>query len=518
MTAARAGQDAAALPEVFPSVVHMLAAAAKAAPEREAVSCGGTRLTYAEYLRCVGGLAGELQALGAKGNRVALVCGNSVEMAVATFAVHASGAAAVPVNPIYTPREMGFILEDADPLAVIHDEAAAATVVPLAEKLGIAHRIEVGPQARDILRWRGDAGARLPDPLPGPDELGTIQYTGGTTGRSKGACLTHGALAINISQREALVPSRKDVERMLCVMPLFHVYASHCCLHTMAYARGTLAILPRYHPQETLDALAAQRITIFAGSPTIFTGLLGYEGFAQADLSALRFSYSGSAPLPEEVLTRWEAATGTPIIEGYGQSEAGPVVSFNPLEGVRKAGSVGVPVPQTEVQIVDAETGTTVLGTGEKGEIRVRGPQIMTGYRNMAEETAATLRGGWLHTGDIGEFDADGYLFIRDRKKDMALVGGYNVYPREIDEVLYGHPAVLEAAAVGVPDDYRGEIVKAQVVLRPGANATVDELIAHCRANLAKYKVPAEIAVVPALPKTTVGKIDKKTLKASLGG
>ena len=259
--------------------------------------------------------------------------------------------------------------------------------------------------------------------------------------------------------------------------------------------------------------MSQHRITIFAGAPTIFTGLLSYDGFADAKLPDLRFSYSGSAPLPEQILTRWEEATGTPIIEGYGQSEAGPVLTFNPLDGVRKAGTVGIVVPSAEVEIVDVDTGTTVLPTGEIGEIRARSPAVMTGYRGLPDETAKTLRDGWLYTGDIGSFDADGYLTIRDRKKDMVLVGGYNVYPREIDEVLYGHPAVLEAAAVGVPDDYRGEIVRASVVLKPGAAATVDELRAHCQANLAKYKVPADIAIVEALPKTTVGKIDKKAMR-----
>jgi long-chain acyl-CoA synthetase len=285
------------------------------------------------------------------------------------------------------------------------------------------------------------------------------------------------------------------------------------CLHLAAYCRGALVILPRYRPELAIAALAAERITAFAGGPTVFTGMLAHPDLAAARFPSLRVSYSGSAPLPEEVLRRWEAATGCPILEGYGQTEAGPVLSFNPQDGRRKPGSVGIAVPGTAIEIVDTTTGTTVLPVGERGEIRASGPQIMRGYRNLPEETAAALREGWLYTGDIGELDGEGYLFIRDRKKDMAIVGGYNVYPREIDEVLFAHPDVLEVAAIGVPDAYRGEIIRAFVVPRPGRRPSGEELLAHCRANLAKYKVPASIELVAALPKTSVGKIDKKALR-----
>ncbi len=503
------------LPRVFPSVVHMLAEAAARAPRREALVMGGERLTYAEYARCAAGLAAELKSLGASGQRIAFVLGNSLDIAIAYFGVHAAGAQAVPLNPLYTARELEQMLGDAAPVAVLYEAAVAAAVEPVAAKLGIPHRWLIGAGGRRLTAWRGDAARDGTLPLPGPDALATLQFTGGTTGRAKGVNLTHRAYAMNISQREALMPSRPDVERILCVMPLFHVYASHVCLHTAAYARGTMVILPRYHPEETVKALADEKITIFGGAPTIYTSLLGYEGFARADLSSLTYSVSGSAALPATVLEQWEARVGTPIVEGYGQSEAGPVLTYNPLHGVRKPGSVGVPVPDTEVQVVDLGTGARVLGTGEKGEIRARGPQIMQGYRNLPKETAETLRGGWLYTGDIGEFDADGYLYIRDRKKEMVIVSGYNVFPREIEIVLYQHPAVREAGAIGVPDTYRGEVVKAYVSLKPGAAATADDLLAHCRANLAKYKIPSALEIVADLPKTAVGKIDKKQLKGA---
>jgi long-chain acyl-CoA synthetase len=342
-----------------------------------------------------------------------------------------------------------------------------------------------------------------------------LQFTGGTTGRAKGANLTHAAISTNISQREAIVPTRMEIERMLCIMPLFHCYAIAMCLHNMVYCRGTLVILPRYHPQEVLQVMAAERITLFGGSPTLFTGLLNYEGFGNTAFSTLALSYSGSAPLAENLLKRWEQTTGTPVLEGYGQSESGPVISFNPLHGKRKLRAVGIPLPATEVQIVDLKSGTEILPTGEQGEIRLRGPQVMQGYRNRPQETAATLRDGWLYTGDIGLLDEDGYLFITGRKKEMIIVSGFNVFPREVEELLYQHAAVKEAAVVGRPDDYRGELPVAFVLLREAGAASQEQLLEYCRQHLAAYKVPAEIRLVEALPKTAVGKVDKITLAAS---
>src|SRR6185503_909738 len=269
------------------------------------------------------------KTLGAAGGRVALVLGNSLDICVAYFGVHAAGAQAVPLNPLYTPRELEQMLGDAAPMLVLYEPGAAANVEPVAAKLGIPHRWRIGAGGRRLTAWRGRGGLEAKLPLPDPDSLATLQYTGGTTGRSKGVNVTHRAYAYNISQREALMPSRPDVERILCVMPLFHVYAAHVCLHTAVYARGTMIAMPRYHPEETVKALATEKITIFGGSPTIYTSLLSYEGFARANLSALYYSVSGSAALPATVLEQWEARVGTPIVEGYGQSEAGPVLTYN---------------------------------------------------------------------------------------------------------------------------------------------------------------------------------------------
>jgi long-chain acyl-CoA synthetase len=497
------------LPKVFPTVVDLLEDTAAKFPAREALAVGDDRLSYADTLACVAGFASELAALcGARslrGERVAILLPNSIEICIAIYAAHAAGAQVVPLNPLYTERELEAILADASPAVLIHDAQKQALMESIARRLRIPHSIA-------MQKWRGKAAA-LPEPRPSPDQLAFVQYTGGTTGRSKGVNLTHRAVSTNVSQREGVLPTGREGERILCVMPLFHTYALSMGLHLAAYCGGTLVIAPRFQPQEVLRLITEEKITIFPGSPTLFTGLMGHEDFGRTDFSRLHTCYSGSAPLPGETLARWEQAAGCPIFEGYGQTEAGPVLTFNPVQGKRKPGSVGIPVADTEVQIVDTETGTRILGAGERGEIRARGPQIMSGYRNLPAETAEALREGWLYTGDIGELDTDGYLFIRDRKKDMAIVGGYNVYPREVDDVLFMHPAVLDAATVGAPDAYRGEVVRSFVVLRAGAAVSVEDLLAHCAKNLAKYKVPVSISLRDRLPKTTVNKTDRNALR-----
>ena len=474
-----------------------------------ALVCEGAELTYAEYLRCVAGLAHQLIASGVRGERVAILMGNSNEAAVAIFAAHAAGAQAVPLNPAYTASELGPILADAAPRVIIADAGLDTITAKL-----------IDPQATCVIavdrasapsRW-GNNKHTLP-PLPAPNDLATLQYTGGTTGHAKGVNLTHRAIAVNISQREAVLSTRPEQEHVLAVTPLFHVYAMSMCLHLAAYARSTLVIMPQYRPELALAALARHRVTLLAGSPTIFHGLLAHQGFGDADFSSLVLCSSGASPLPAATLARWEAATGCPICEGYGQTEAGPVISFNPRQGVRKPGSVGLPLPATEVEIVDVETGNLRLAAGEPGEIRVRGPQLMQGYRDRPAETAEALRDGWLYTGDIGVLDADGYLAIRDRKKDMVIVSGFNVYPREVEDVLYRHPSVAETVVIGEPDIHKGERLCALVVARNGADPGASDLAAWCAQHLIRHKIPSEFRFVSELPKTAVGKIDRKRLK-----
>ncbi len=498
------------LPAVFPTVVHMLIDAAARHPRGEALVCGEERLDYAGYLRAVAGLAAELAPM--RGGRVALLLANSIDIAVATLAVQAAGAVVVPLNPAYTAHELRPILADADPALVIHGAEVASVLLPVAAELGIGQTMAVGPGARRLL----DGAGALPSP-PDPDSLSTLQYTGGTTGRSKGVELSHRAVAINVSQREALLPTEAEAERVLTVTPLFHVYATAMGLYLALYCRGTLVILPRYRPQLVLDAIVQERITLFSGSPTLFNGLMECEGFAGADFSSLRLCYSGASALPPEIMRRWEAATGALVCEGFGQTETGPVLAFNPQHGVRKPGSVGIAVPGTEIGIVDAATGKRALATDEPGEVRARGPALMRGYRNLPVQTAEALRDGWLHTGDIGWLDAEGYLHICDRKKDMVVVSGFNVYPREVEDALLLHPGVAEAAVIGVPDPHKGEATHAVVVARPGTTLTAEALADHLAGLLARYKVPQRFTWSDALPKTVVGKVDKNALRRAQG-
>lgn len=499
------------LPPVHPTVVHMLEAAAKRWPEREALVCGNERLNYRAYYAAVADFAAELQALGVAGERVAMLMGNSVDICIAMFAAHAAGAQAVPLNPMYTAAELRPILTDAHAHVLIHDDQTSQAVRDVTGKLTIPHVIRLGAGAR---RQKVESAvSTLPKPLPQPSSRATLQYTGGTTGLSKGVNLSHRNITVNISQREAILPTAPDGQRILCVLPLFHVYGVAMCLHNAVYAGATLVILPRFTPEAAFELLAGEHISILAGSPTVFVGLMSDARFSSMDFTELSLSYSGAAPLPAALLKKWEDATGAPVLEGYGQSESGPVISFNPLEGIRKASSVGLVLPETQLEIVDAADGTTRLDAGQPGEIRIRGPQVMLGYRNRAQETAQAMRDGWLYTGDIGELDEDGYLYIRDRKKDMIIVSGYNVYPREIEEVLHRHPDVREAAVIGVPDEYRGERVCAVVALAPESVADAAHFDAYCREHLASYKVPRSYKFVESLPKTGVGKIDKISLR-----
>lgn len=516
------------MPHVWPTVVHMLNDAARRSPDHVALVCGDEQLSYRQYAACVSGLAAQLRQAGlGPGERVVVFMANSIDVAIAIFAVQAAGAQVVPMNSAYTASELKQVLESAQARGIIYDEAVRGVVEPVAQGFTLLYCVGgadggesgqssvPGVRTGRLLQWLDQPHLADSLPLPDPDSPAMLQYTGGTTGVPKGVSLSHRAVAANISQREALLPTRVEQERVLAITPLFHSYSMGMGLYLAVYARSTLVILPRYRPDMVLETVANQRITIMLGSPTIFTGLMAYEGFAKAELGSLYWCASGSAALPEETLRRWEAATGCPVCEGYGQTEAGPVIAFNPLNGVRKAGTTGIALPETDIQVVDVGDGVTVLPQGEVGEIRLRGPQLMEGYFGRPQETAEALRDGWLYTGDIGWFDADGFLTISDRKKDMVIVSGYNVYPREIEEVLFKHPRVREAAVIGVPDAYRGEVLVAHVIAEPGV--TEQELADFMAQHLVKYKWPSRILLVDTLPRTGVGKIDKKVLRKMAG-
>ena len=504
----------AVLPRVHTSVVAMLDHTATEFPERPALVMGEEQFNYRQLRNAVAGLARVLMAGGSQYQRVATVLPNSLVACIVPYAIAAAGAQHVPLNPQYTARELQYMLKDSAPHLLIVEDALLEKVQPLCEGLPGCAIVPASHIRQQLESWRDvevqDGLAALE---PDADSMAILQYTGGSSGFPKGVNLSHRSISTNIAQREGLLPVRRGQERVLCVMPLFHSYAMAMGLFLCGYSGSTLLVLPGYHPEKVLAAIEACEITIFPGSPTIFTGLMASAGFASTNWTRVHTCYSGSAALSAETLERWTAATGAPIYEGYGQTEAGPVLTFNPAAGPIKVGSVGVALAATDVQIVDLETGLTVLATGHSGEIRARGPQVMAGYHNLPDETRESLRDGWLYTGDIGAFDADGYLYIRDRKKDLVIVGGFNVYPREIEEVLFTHPDVIDAAVVGQPDSYRGEILRAFVVLRRGLELDLKAMQTFCAENLSRYKLPAHIQQMDALPKTTVNKTDKKVLK-----
>jgi long-chain acyl-CoA synthetase len=461
-------------------------------PDGTALVCGDAVLTYAQYLAQVEALAGALVGLGATGRRVAIVLRNGIDIAVTLFAVQAAGATAAALNPDYTARELSPILAQTDPVIVLTHDDLRGLLTPLVA--GICPVLTVAE-----LEDRHRQAAALP--ALDPDTIAVLQFTGGTTGVPKGAMLSHRAVCTNIVQREAVLPTVSGEERVVCVMPLYHSFAAAMCLHLTAYAGGTLHILPRYRPDWLIDCIEGEAITRLPAGPTVFNSLLAFDGLTRDRVASLICAYSGSAPLPQDTLQCWERLTGVPIYEGYGQSEAGPVLTYHGPGMALKQGSVGPALPLTDIEIA---------GSGVVGEIRARGPQIMQGYLDRPDETATTLRDGWLYTGDIGRIDSDGYLFIEDRKKDMAIVGGFNVYPREIDEVLMQLGPVAEAGAVAVPDAYRGEVIWAFVV---GEGIDEAAVVRHCAAHLVKYKRPMAVHILDALPRTPVGKIDKQALK-----
>lgn len=498
---------------VYPTIVHALAHAAALAPDREALRSLDDALTYGDYLRAVSALAARLVELGARGGRIATVAGNGIGNTVALMAGMAAGAQVAPLNPAYTERELRPQIEDVAPAVVLTDPPHAEKVREIAGAAGVSEIIVMGEGDAAVEALVAAGVDRLPEPLPGPDDPSGLFFTGGTTGIPKAAFHVHRDMMAYLYTTYTIWQLDFDTERMLNVAPQFHVWGFVKTVITPLYLRGSIDILPAFKPDVVLAEFEKRAITVFFGGPAaLYVGLRAHPNFGSTDLSALRYCFAGGSACPVALVEGWEADTGAPLIEGWGMSEGAPI-NLNPTHGLRKAGSCGPNCPATDVEIVDLETGNEVMPTGERGEIRLRGPQFARKYLNRPDETAATFRDGWLYTGDIGYFDEDGYIWLVDRKKEMILVGGYNVYPREVDEVLSSHPAVMEAAAIGIPDDFRGEAVKACVAPKPGATVTEEELAAWCEERLVKYKRPTEYAFFDALPKTGPAKIDKLALK-----
>jgi long-chain acyl-CoA synthetase len=390
--------------------------------------------------------------------------------------------------------------------------------------------VERRPGTERFSEMLASAPAKPPVTEVGPDDPALLQYTGGTTGLAKGAMLTHRNLVANTIQTgtwlvksttspvEGPAPSSvkgeyDEVEVFLGAIPFFHVYGMTVVMNLCISLGHTMVLLPQFKTQEVLDAIAKYRPTLFPGVPTMYVAINNHPDVGRYELHSIKACLSGAAPLPLEVANRFEALTGARLVEGYGLTEASPVTHANPIFGARKAGTIGLPLPDTDARIVDLETGERTLPPGEIGEIAVKGPQVMAGYWNQPGETAMVLRNGWLYTGDIGYMDEQGYFTIVDRKKEMIIAGGFNIYPREVEEPLYEHPGIKEVVAVGLPDPYRGETVKVYIVLKEEAYATEQEIIDFCKQRMAKHKVPTLVEFRPELPKTLVGKVLRRALR-----
>lgn len=484
-------------------------------------------ITYAELAAAVNRFASSLQARGVqKGDRVAIMLPNCPQYVIAYYGILQAGAIVTQVNPMLVERELAYLLKDSgakmiviyEPLyprlAAVRGETAVKQAITVSFGAPPSVSLAEGDVTFDEFLAAG-SGAVRPVSIESTHDVAVLQYTGGTTGRSKGAMLTHRNIFANVLQCAEFFKGTFELgkERYLTVIPLFHVFAMTSGMNLAIYQGAENILLPRFELKEVLETIRDKQPTVFPGVPTMYVAITNTPGVEQYGISSIKTCNSGSAPMPLELMRDFESKTGAVILEGYGLSEASPVTHCNPPFTARKPGTVGIGMPLTEYKVVDVATGTQELPPGEVGELIIRGPQVMKGYWNMPEETAAALRDGWLYTGDLASIDEEGYVTIVDRKKDLIIAGGYNIYPREIEEVLYEHPAVKEAAAVGVPDPYRGETVKAIIVLKEGMQASEEEIIAHCRKNLAAYKVPRIVEFRAELPKTNVGKILRRALR-----
>lgn len=542
-----------ALPEH--SLAWLLDEAARTSSAYTAIEYYGTRISYAQFSSLASRFAQALLKLGVKrGDRVAISLPNIPQFPIAFFGAIKAGAVVVPTNPLYTPTELQHQLTDSGARVIVlldqlyphlHEVRARTPIehVILAGvadyfpgPLAVAYRLQQAVASRgkphvdqhalradksihqfkELLGHASDGQGfevyQLPEPAT-PDDLALLQYTGGTTGVAKGAMLSHRSLLANAAQCLAWneqPPEKKHIT--LCVAPFFHVYGLTVAMNLTVLAASTMVLLPRFTVKDTLKAIEKYRPDLFPGVPTMYLALAREVEHKPRNLSSIEVCISGSAPLPAEVQRRFEAVSGAKLVEGYGLTEASPVTHCNPVFGERRIGTIGLPVSNTDAAIINAES-WDFLAQGQQGEIAVRGPQVMQGYWNRPDETDKVLRGGWLRTGDIGVMDADGYFTIVDRAKDIIIASGYNVYPREVEEALYAHPKVLEAAVVGMPDEYRGETVRAFIVTKPGEKLTSAELNEWCHERLAIYKVPKEYEFRESLPKTLVGKVLRRALR-----
>jgi len=531
--------------EVPPAnLARLLADAARAYPHAPALHFEGRTTSYAELADRAWRFAAALARLGVtRGSRVGLILPNCPQAVVALFGALRLGAVVVQNNPLYTERELERQLADAGVEVLICLDLVYGRVKAVRERVGIrevivtstldelpalkrvlAHYTRRGRAAsagigreEPVRRWRDllrQGAEKAPETAVDPAaDPALLQYTGGTTGVAKGVLLSHANLAANVEQVRAWFPDADlGHEVMMAVLPFFHVYGLTVCLLLGIRLRAALVVLPRFDLHRVLAAIDHYRPTLFPGVPTMYVAVNNAVAKGGHDLSSIKACLSGAAPLPMEVAERFERFSGGRLVEGYGLSESSPVAIANPIYGKRKAGTIGMPLPDTLARVADPADPSRTLPVGEAGELALRGPQVMLGYWNRPDESAQVLRDGWLLTGDMAVMDEEGYFSIVDRKKDLIISGGYNIYPREVEEVLYEHPKVQEVCVAGVPDPYRGETVKAFVVLRQGERVTADELRDLAKSKLAAYKVPRVVEFRDELPKTLVGKVLRRAL------
>ncbi|MDY7226528.1 long-chain-fatty-acid--CoA ligase [Hyalangium rubrum] len=498
------------------NIAQGLEAAARRRPEHPALRMDALVLTYRELLEAVNRLAVGLGGEGLRaGERVCLFLPNGPEFVIAYFAVLKLGAVAVSVSVMSKAEELRHIVNDSQ-AAVLLTRRELLPQVPGREQLPTVRLLlaeEAGDGVRSYAELLQRPAAACPVAPVERDTPAAILYTSGTTGRPKGAVLSHGNVVSNVASTRQIVGMRDD-DRMLCFLPLFHCFGQNFIMNATLASGATLLLRRRFVPEDVLEVAERHGATVFYGVPTVYMALLHQPHAAQA-LRAVRYFFSAAAILPVEVERAWHTHTGLHIHEGYGLTETSPSACYNHTHQWR-SGSVGTPIEGVEMRVID-EQGQGVPD-GELGELCIKGPNVMLGYFNQPEETARALVDGWLRSGDIGYRDAQGYYFLVDRLKDMINVAGFKVWPREVEEVLFRHPKVKESAVVGMPDDYRGEAVKAFIVLKPGEEATAEELREHCREHLSNYKVPRHVEQVEALPKNATGKVLKKELRARESG
>lgn len=523
----------------------ILERSAREFPDNMALLFQGYPVSFRELNEMVNRFATCLNNFGIRrGDSVAILLPNLIPCVVAYYATLKIGATVVMNNPLYADRELEHQFNDSESKILITLDLLANRMIDLRPKTKIRQIIytsigdylpfpksllfplvakkkklaaDVKP-ADSVHKWKTLLNQY--DPTPPEikvsfEDTAMYQYTGGTTGVSKGVILTHANLSKQVQHIAAWFPKfTKGTEIMLGALPFFHVFGLSTAMNFAVYMGWGDVLVPKPQPEQLLESIRKFKPTFAPLVPTMYIGMLNHPDINKTDMTSIKGCFSGSAPLPVEVIRAFEEKTGAVIVEGYGLTETSPVTHINPFAGgKRKVGSIGLPISDTLCRIVDLETGNTDVPVGESGEVLIKGPQVMKGYRNMPDETAATITDEWLHTGDIGKMDDEGYFHIVDRKKDMIISGGFNVYPRDIEEVFFENPKIQEACAIGIPHPHRGEAVKVFVVLKEGETATQDELLEYCKTKLAKYKLPTEIEFRIELPKTNVGKILKKDLR-----